>query len=405
MSKKTWNEVVALIRPLLDKATNDQGKLIDLLNLDLSKEMPRLVVAAKLRDQLADVINLPLSSKPNARVLSFIEFLKKDQDGKIEPQSNAEAEAWLHHLRLLRRVEHLERIKIEAGDIVEIQSENCFAEVSSIGEEGRIYFKGGYGFGSWPDLLTVRARRNDNSSEAERVREKARNCAVLAAPIGEWSEAKHRELSEHEVKEAVTKEDIVRLKEVIDSACDEKPIQKHLEEKPQIITALIGGKNRYCLPQKRLGAEYVPDFLIGDTDSLGISWVLIELETPKSAIYLKTNDQLDEYARKGVSQIQEWREWLTSNIAYARNNRMNNGLGLIDIRPLSRAVVLVGRRTNMRVTKEIARNQLRDSENIHIHTYDWLLEQLNGALTFSGPPGFNPHLIQPEARDLQAGLR
>ena len=382
MSKKTWSEAVAAIRPILDKATSDQRRLIDLLGLEIPKDMPQLVVAAKLRDHLADAIALPSPTIPGARALSRIEFLKEDHDGNIEPQSNSEAEAWVDHLRLLRRVEHLERTKIEAGDIVEIPTEGLFAEVSSIGEEGRIYFKGGYGAGSWPDLLTVRARRNDNSPAAKVMREKALNCTARAAPIGLWSEAKHRELAEYEIKDHATEDDIDRLEQIIGAASDEKPIQKYLEENPHIITSLLGGKNRFCIPQKRLGSEYVPDFLICDTDSLGINWVLIELETPKSTIYLQMGDQLDEYARKGVAQIQEWREWLTSNVAYARNKRSNNGLGLIDIRPYSRAVVIVGRRVHLRETKEVARNQLRDGEDIHIHTYDWVLEQLRGVLAF-----------------------
>ena len=46
-------------------------------------------------------------------------------------------------------------------------------------------------------------------------------------------------------------------------------------------------------------------------------------------------------------------------------------------------------------------DQLRDSENIHIHTYDWLLDQLRGALAFSGPSRLNPYLIQTEVDKLR----
>ena len=391
--------MVAGIRPILGKATSGQLSLINHLGIKISKDLPRLVVAAKLRDHLAYDIALSAATEPGARALSLLALIKKDQDGNIEPQSNAEAEAWVAHLRLLRRVEHLERIKIEAGDIVETSTENQFVEVSSIGEEGRVYFKGGYGAGSWPDLLNVRARCTDNSPEAKSMRKEAHNCAARVAPIGFWSETKHRELAGYEIKDHATESEIDRLEQIIGEARDEKPIQKYLEENPHIITTLLGGRNRYCIPQKRLGSEYVPDFLISDTDSLGINWVLIELETPNSTIYLRTTDQLDEYTRKGVHQVQEWREWLTSNIAYARNKHSNNGLGLLDIRPSCKAVVIVGRRVHLRETKEIARNQFRDDMNIHIHTYDWLLDQLRGALAFNGPPGLNPHLFKPEATE------
>ena len=124
--------------------------------------------------------------------------------------------------------------------------------------------------------------------------------------------------------------------------------------------------------------------------------MLIELETPCSSIYMMKSDQVDQYARKGVAQIQEWKEWLTLNIGYARSKRKDNGLGLIDIRPFSRGIVIVGRRSRLRETKEVARHQLRDNENIHIHTYDWLLERLRGAIAFNGSPRNNPYLFQPE---------
>ena len=70
MSKKTWNEAVAAIRPILGKATSDQRRLIDLLGLDISKDMPRLVIAAKLQDHLSDAIALPLPMEPGAFALT-----------------------------------------------------------------------------------------------------------------------------------------------------------------------------------------------------------------------------------------------------------------------------------------------------------------------------------------------
>lgn len=405
MSKKTWKEAIATIRPILGNATSSQQRLIVDLGIKISINLPRLVVAAKLRDHLSENLALPAAIEPSKRFAALIELLKEEHDGKIEPQSNSEAEGWVEHLRLLRRVEHLERTRLEAGDIVEIPTESRFAEVSSIGNEGRVYFKGGYGAGAWPDLLEVCARHTENSPKAEEMKAKARNCAAKIAPTGLWSETKHRELAKYETTDHAIEVDIDRFEQVVCAANDEKSIQKHIEDNPHIITALLGGKNRYCIPQKRLGAEYIPDFLISDTDSLGINWVLIELETPKSPIYLKTNDQLDKYARKGVSQIQEWREWLTSNIAYARNKRKENGLGLLDIRPSCRAVVVVGRRVYLRETKEIERNQFRDNSNIHIHTYDWLIDQLRSALAFNGPSGLNPHLFQPEENGAELQIR
>lgn len=136
MSKKTWSDAVATIRQLLGPATRDQLRLLDLLGLQVSKDIPRLIVAAKLRDHLAKDIALPAPSEPGAREIARINFLKQAHDGDINPRSHSEGEAWGDHLRLLRRVEHLECLKIEAGDIVEVPTEGRFAEISSIGEDG-----------------------------------------------------------------------------------------------------------------------------------------------------------------------------------------------------------------------------------------------------------------------------
>ena len=205
--------------------------------------------------------------------------------------------------------------------------------------------------------------------------------------------AKRQDLSEFATENVVSEDDIAELENIITTAEDERPIQKFLEKNGHLLTALLGGNERYCLPQKRLGGEYVPDFIIGDVDSLGFRWVLIELETPRSGIYLKDSLQLDEKARKGISQVIDWRNWLSSNISYARQRRSENGLGLFDIREKADAVVLVGRRSQRPETKDAQRHEYRQSNNILIHSYDWLLETLCGAIRYQGPPASNPHLI------------
>jgi hypothetical protein len=205
--------------------------------------------------------------------------------------------------------------------------------------------------------------------------------------------ARSQDLSEFSAANLVSEDDITELETLITTADDERPIQKFLEEHGYLLTALLGGNERYCLSQKRLGGEYVPDFIIGDVDSLGIRWVLIELETPRSGIYLKGGLLLDEKARKGMSQIMDWRNWLSSNIAYARQRRSENGLGLFDIREKSDALVLVGRRSQMPNTSDAQRHEYRQSNNIQIHSYDWLLEILRGAIGHRGPPASNPYLI------------
>ena len=72
-----------------------------------------------------------------------------------------------------------------------------------------------------------------------------------------------------------------------------------------------------------------------------------------------------------------------------------DGLGLIDIRPMSEGLVLVGRRRLLNDSADIVRNPFREQNAIRIHTYDWLIERLFGILEFAGPPRASPDVIKP----------
>jgi len=133
---------------------------------------------------------------------------------------------------------------------------------------------------------------------------------------------------------------------------------------------------------------------------LGVRWVLVELETPDSNVTLKTSNDLEEHARKGVSQVKEWREWLQNNLESARRSKRKDGIGLVDIRPRSEGLVLVGRRARLLDNAEAVRNPIREENDIKVHTYDWLLTQLVGVLGFDGPPGLNPYVLQPMRDDV-----
>lgn len=398
MSFRNWNEAVKELAMQTVLATPEQQKLGKIVGKPIPQDMPRIVAATTLRLTLAKELNIPPPRPITERYKRRLQILLGPSDPHISPKTEEEAEAWVMYLRFMRRQENLSKLKLNEGDVVETKAGEV-AEVSSIGQDGRVFFKGGQGFGSWPDLITVVARIDDDSESARKARIEAKNTAARQATYSKWSMAKSHELSEFNIKNVVSEDDIAELEAVITAAKDERPIQKFIEDNGHLITSLLGGRERYCLPQKRLGGEYIPDFIIGDVDSLGVRWVLIELETPRSGIYLKNGLELDEKARKGVKQVIEWRNWLSRNISYARQRRSDNGLGLFDIREKAEAVVLVGRRALMPKTKDAQRHEYRQSNNIQIHTYDWLLEKLRGAIHHLGPPASNPHLIPKKMRD------
>ena len=393
MSSRNWREAIDLLDQMTGVATPRQRELGECAGKPISADTPKIVAAALLKIAFSDDLSLPPPQAISYRNEIRLGILQGPSGPPISPQCDEDAEAWVSYLRLVRRRESLAQLQPNEGDIVETTFREI-AEISSIGQEGRLFFKGGGGFGAWPDQVSIVARKDDDSPAARRAKLQARNSAARHASRSEWSTAKSRDLSEFVVMDKVSENDILELERVISEAQDERPIQVFLEGNRHLLTALLAGQERYCLPQKRLGGEYVPDFVIGDVSSLGFRWVLVELETPNSGIYIKRG-RLDEAAREGVGQIMDWRNWLSGNIAYARQRRLENGLGLFDIDAASGALVFVGRRARMSEAKDAARREYRQL-NIWIHTYDWLLEQLRGAVRFQGPPGSNPFLIHSE---------
>lgn len=122
----------------------------------------------------------------------------------------------------------------------------------------------------------------------------------------------------------VTQADAEACLRVLDTAPDEKPLQQHLTAHPMLLVQFCrGGHGRWVIPQKRLGAEFVPDFVIADRDSGGIRWTLVELQSPvprrtrsADSLFLANGrpcEQLDE----GVRQIRRWRTWIKENLDYA----------------------------------------------------------------------------------------
>lgn len=393
----SWRAAVAALRQATGPTTNKQRNLAADAGTKLPRALPQFVAAARLQAAYAAELCVePPTATPDYE-LEYLATLdaKRARDPRVKADRR-EAEAWIKFLLFKRRQEALERLQLEAGDIVEIKrSAGQLGAVASIGGTGRIYFKGGSGAGAWPDMVTVKCRGTATTKKAEALKAAAANQAATRAKADAWSVAKEKELLDYKIMARVRSSDIDQLEAVIHAAEDEKPIQMFLEKCPQTMAALLGGSPRFVVPRPNLGGKRIPDFLLGDVDSLGIRWILVELETPVSPVTLQNDNLLEKPARKGESQIEEWREWIQNNLSLARRSRRDGGLGLPDIRPRSEGLVLVGRRTALGENASDVRNPIHEQKRIRIHTYDWLLEQLRGALDYGGPSGVNPFLMQP----------
>src|SRR5690242_11342279 len=142
----SWREAVADLRKLTRDATHQQRKLAKPAGLRLPKELPQLVAAARLKVTLASELCLRRVLPSTDTQLEFLASLdrRRAEDPRVEADHH-EAGAWIEFLLLKRREKGLERLRLEAGDIVQV---NDFAGVRlaavvSIADDGRVHFKGG----------------------------------------------------------------------------------------------------------------------------------------------------------------------------------------------------------------------------------------------------------------------
>ena len=147
-----------------------------------------------------------------------------------------------------------------------------------------------------------------------------------------------------------------------------------LAENPQFLNQVLrGGHGRYQTSKKRLGSEFIQDFLIADVSSIGIEWHAVELESSRGKVHRKDGRPTADLHMR-LSQILDWRIWLMRNLDYARRSVDQDGLGLIGIDHRIHGLVIMGRRSDFPERYNQFRRNMIDRERIEIHSYDWLVE-------------------------------
>ncbi len=178
----------------------------------------------------------------------------------------------------------------------------------------------------------------------------------------------------------ISHSDVEALKEALELASREEDIQQFLQSNPKfLIQHLGGGHGRWVLPKIRLGSEHVTDFVIGAKNSLGFEWQAVELESPLRPMFNKNGDP-SQYLNHAIRQIRDWRSWLLANQSYAARPKTEGGLGLAQINGNIPGLILIGRRSLLHDGVQERRRQMAHELNIRIHTYDYLIEALEGRL-------------------------
>jgi hypothetical protein len=79
-----------------------------------------------------------------------------------------------------------------------------------------------------------------------------------------------------------------------------------LEKEPALLVQLLHAAPRFVLPRHRLGAEFVPAFIIGADSSDAYNWLVVELESPRLSFFTKAGNPRAQLAH-AIRQIQDWR--------------------------------------------------------------------------------------------------
>ena len=185
--------------------------------------------------------------------------------------------------------------------------------------------------------------------------------------------------------DSISELDVDALKRAIDQASKEEDIQQFLQANPKyLIQHLGGGHGRWVIPKKRFGSEHITDFLIGESHSFGFDWQAVELESPLRKMFNKNGDP-NQYLNHAIRQINDWRAWLNHNQNYASRSKDEGGLSLKDINQNIPGLILIGRRKDVDPETKDRRQQMSKSQNIRIHSYDFLVDSLEGRLNSFSP--------------------
>ena len=179
-------------------------------------------------------------------------------------------------------------------------------------------------------------------------------------------------LAPHEVDwDRLDASHVQQLETVLAQATDERDLQTFLASNPYaLVLGVLGGQLRtsWVFDRPRFGAEYIPDFLIGMRDSLGPTWMLVELESP-TADPLRKDGAIRAELHHAVQQVQDYRRWLGQHATYFRDQH-----GCWGIEAGCTASIVIGRRA-MR-DNEDGRGRIRDlrRDGIEVMSYDRLVE-------------------------------
>jgi len=208
----------------------------------------------------------------------------------------------------------------------------------------------------------------------------------------------HLDIVDLQDKEKLDKMTEDFLLELNKSDAIERSITKFIKDnEAHVIIASIfkenynfGHHDAFIIPEFKLGNSYEVDYLLIGQNSGGYEFVFVELEHPTKDITTK-DGELGSAFRKGLKQIDDWKEYLESSYPSLRetflryknpNQQLPDEFTVYDSSRMH-YVVVAGRRSNFTPrTYRVKRNKMNEVKLFHYdNLYDYT-KGLVGKLTY-----------------------
>ncbi|GAB2618027.1 hypothetical protein Aab01nite_31620 [Paractinoplanes abujensis] len=175
------------------------------------------------------------------------------------------------------------------------------------------------------------------------------------------------------------------------SAADEGPMQKVLASNLHLMAPdQLGFGCRWVKSHPRLAEEFEPDFMVARFDSNGLSWYMVELQSPDTPLLNKRaadkgtdrrSGEASPQLREGIDQIRRWRGWIAR-----KGSEALSATGYPGLNSLAVGIVVIGRSASRTEDDSQRINEIRlENPLVSIRSYDWLAREEAARIKGRGP--------------------
>ncbi|MFJ4793321.1 Shedu anti-phage system protein SduA domain-containing protein [Kitasatospora purpeofusca] len=380
MPELRWQVVAESLERKCAAPTDEQITVAQALGIALGQSTPAPVAAAELRILLRMPLGLALAGDFGDNEYEILLDLAARTDLAVPDMDDLGCRevlnAWLRVARDRESAAALRRLEPAVDDVVAARDRrsgpDLYGEISSVGANGRLHFRGGHGLGTAPHRA-IRITRPGEDGYLDQLRLAREYAAAIQSNPTRITRAEEAQLDRWRINFPATSAAVEALRDALETADDEAAMQRILEKHPALLAGtVVGNHDTWVRPQVQLGNHYMADFMIAGQTSLGVRWTLVELESPVSRLTNPGNKRATTTLRHAVDQIEDWRRWLSTNLHYARSARDADGLGLPGITAEVPGLIIMARETYDDAASEIRELHARRS-HIQVRTYDWLM--------------------------------